>query len=90
MKYRLINGLKDGLFVFIGVVLVVIFLNYTGFNFGHNRIWSGLGNLELINIFEDKELNGLLVLSVVLGAIAFSIGFYSNSNDKKSKDFTRE
>ncbi|WP_182579782.1 hypothetical protein [Staphylococcus xylosus] len=46
MKYRLINGLKDGLFVFIGVVLVVIFLNYTGFNFGHNRIWSGLGNLE--------------------------------------------
>ncbi|PHK49049.1 hypothetical protein [Staphylococcus edaphicus] len=79
MKNRFITGLKDGLFVFVVVVLVAIFFNYTGIHFGHNRIWSSLGKLELINIFEEKELNGLLILSVILGAMAFLTGFFSTT-----------
>ena len=77
VKYRVMSGLKDGLFVFIGVVLIALFFNYTGIHFGHNRLWGSLGNLNVINIFEDKALNGLLILGVILGMIAFILGFAS-------------
>lgn len=89
VKYRVISGLKDGLFVFIGVVLIAFFFNYTGIQFGHNRLWGSLGNLNVINIFEDKALNGLLILGVILGMIAFILGFASPKNNK-SKDFKEE
>lgn len=59
LKIRIINGLKDGLFVFIGAIIITLILNYINFDFGHNRIWSLLGNLGLVNVFEDVQLNGL-------------------------------
>ncbi|RIL33368.1 hypothetical protein BUY86_12395 [Staphylococcus equorum] len=90
MKKRIVSGVKVGFFVFIGVVIIAIFLNVTGLNIGHNRIWSSLGNLELINIFEDKELNGLIVLSFILGFIAFILGFSSFDKVKKSKKLKDE
>ncbi|MEB8188441.1 hypothetical protein [Staphylococcus xylosus] len=48
MSRRVISGLKDGLFVLISVVLIAFLLNYLGWDFGKNRIWNGLGNLNLI------------------------------------------
>lgn len=90
VKKRIVNGVKDGFFVFIGVVIIAIILNVTGLNMGHNRIWSSLGNLELINIFKDKELNGLIVLSFILGFIAFILGFSSFDKVKKSKKLKDE
>ncbi|RIM12555.1 hypothetical protein BUY35_17260 [Staphylococcus cohnii] len=86
----MVSGVKDGSFVFIGVVIIAIFLNVTGLYIGHNRTWSSLGNLELINIFEDKELNGLIVLSFILGFIAFILGFSSFDKVKKSKKLKDE
>jgi len=77
--------LKDGLFVFISVVVVAILLNYTGWHFGHNRIWGSLGKLGLIHIFKDQELNGLLILGVILGTIAFLLGFLF-PDDKKEDE----
>uniref|UniRef100_UPI0039F64A21 hypothetical protein n=1 Tax=Staphylococcus gallinarum TaxID=1293 RepID=UPI0039F64A21 len=59
LKIRIINGLKDGLFVFIGAIIIALILNYINFDFGHNRIWSLFGNLGLVNVFEDVQLNGL-------------------------------
>ncbi|MDN5830327.1 MAG: hypothetical protein L0L59_07795 [Staphylococcus equorum] len=59
-------------------------------NFAHNRVWSSLGNLELINIFKDKELNGMIVLGLILGFIAFILGFSSFEKVKKSKKLKDE
>lgn len=82
MSRRVINRLKDGLFVLISVVLIAFLLNYLGWDFGKNRIWSGLGNLNLIQFFNNNELNGLLVLGMILGVVAFILGF--TMSDKKS------
>lgn len=90
VKKRIVSGVKDGFFVFIGVVIIAIFLNVTGLNFAHNIVWSSLGNLELINIFKDKELNGLIVLGFILGFIAFILGFSSFDKVKKSKKLKDE
>lgn len=83
---RIINGLKDGLFVLISVFIVALILNYTGWNFGHNRIWDSLGKLELIHVFNDQELNGLIILGIVLGSIAFVLGFIFPNDDKQNAE----
>ncbi|PKI11982.1 hypothetical protein CW743_11015 [Staphylococcus shinii] len=62
MSRRVINGLKDGLFVLISVTLVTLLLNYSGWDFGRNKIWNALGNLNLVHVFNNNELNGLLCL----------------------------
>lgn len=90
MNKRIISGLKDGLFVFIVAILIALILNFMDFNFGHNRIWTYLGNLELINIFDDKELNGLVILGFILSIIAFALGCSSPDKDKKAKEIDRE
>ncbi|MCD8851324.1 hypothetical protein NGB28_06490 [Staphylococcus xylosus] len=82
MSRRVISGLKGGLFVLISVVLIAFLLNYLGWDFGKNRIWNGLGNLNLIQFFNNNELNGLLVLGMILGVVAFILGF--TMSDKKS------
>lgn len=82
MSRRVISGLKDGLFVLISVVLIAFLLNYLGWDFGKNRIWNGLGNLNLIQFFNNNELNGLLVLGMILGVVPFILGF--TMSDKKS------
>lgn len=83
MSRRVISGLKDGLFVLVSVFLVAFLLNYLGWDFGRNRVWSTLGNLNLVHVFNNNELNGLLVLGVILGVIAFILGF--TISDKKSR-----
>lgn len=79
--------MKDGAFVFINIILITLLLNFTGFNFGHNRIWSNLGDLGLINIFNDNQLNGFIVLGFILGIIAFIFGFAYPSKVQKKASF---
>ncbi|SCU22279.1 Uncharacterised protein [Staphylococcus xylosus] len=83
MSRRVISGLKDGLFVLISVMLVTFILNFLEWDFGRNRIWSALGNLNLVHVFNNNELNGLLILGMILGVIAFILGF--TVSDKKSR-----
>lgn len=85
MSRRVINGLKDGLFVLISVTLVTLLLNYLGWDFGRNKIWNALGNLNLIHFFNNNELNGLLVLGVILAVIAFILGFAMPDKKKKPR-----
>lgn len=83
MSRRILSGLKDGLSVVIGVVLVSFILNYIGIDFGHNRIWSNLGDLGLINMFVNKELNGLIVLGLMLSVLSFAFGYAYPSKKNK-------
>ena len=43
VKYRVMSGLKDGLFVFIGVVLIALFFIIQGYNLviiGFEVVWA--------------------------------------------------
>lgn len=70
----------------MGAILIALILNFMNFSFGDNKIWTNLGNLGLINIFGDEQLNGLVILGFILGIIAFALGFFSAANDKKTKE----
>lgn len=85
MNKRIISGIKDGAFVFVSAVLIALVLNFMDFNFGHNRFWTYLGNLELITFFDNTQLYGLVVLGFILGVIAFVLGFLFLDDDKGKK-----
>ncbi|PTK88186.1 hypothetical protein [Staphylococcus gallinarum] len=82
MNKRVLSGLKVGLTVLLCEILVVLILNYIGVDIDHNRIWNNLGDLGLINIFVNKELNGLIILGLILIILTFAFGsnYPSNKN----------
>lgn len=46
-------------------------LNYIDLNISLNKYWSKLGNLGLINIYENNNLNGLVTLGFILAGLSF-------------------
>ena len=46
-------------------------LNYMDWNISLNKYWSKLGNLGLINIYENNNLNGLVTLGFILAGLSF-------------------
>ena len=76
-----VKAAKEGLSVLVLWVLVAIILKFLKMDFGYNRFWTYLGNFEIINFFDDKALNGLIVLSFLLGLIVFVLSL-SLSNKK--------
>ncbi|WP_254388741.1 hypothetical protein [Staphylococcus hominis] len=49
MGKRVVNGIKEGLSVFVPLVIVAITLNFLKLDIGYNRFWTYLGNLGIIN-----------------------------------------
>lgn len=80
MNKRVLSGLKVGLTVLLCVILVVLILNYIGVDIDQHRIWNNLGDLGLINIFVNKELNGLIILGLILIILTFAFGYNYPSN----------
>ena len=78
------NGIKEGLSVFVLLVIVAIILNFLKLDIGYSRFWTYLGNLGIINFFDEKPLNGLVILGFLLGLIVFVLSlFLSNKKIKK-------
>ncbi|MDS3888377.1 hypothetical protein [Staphylococcus hominis] len=84
MSKKVIEGIKEGLTIFIIAIAIAIVLNILDLNIGYNRFWKYLGNLEIINIFDNKELNGLIILGFIIGVIVFLINLFSS--DKEDED----
>lgn len=84
MSKKVIEGIKEGLTIFIIAIAIAIVLNILDLNIGYNRFWKYLGNLEIINIFDNKELNGLIILGFIIGFIVFLINLFSS--DKEDED----
>ena len=84
MNKKVIEGIKEGLTIFIIAIAIAIVLNILDLNIGYNRFWKYLGNLEIINIFDNKELNGLIILGFIIGVIVFLINLFSS--DKEDED----
>lgn len=81
MGKRVVKAAQEGLSVLVLCVVVAIILNFSKMDFGYNRFWTYLGNFEIINFFDEKELNGLIVLGFLLGLIVFVLSL-SLSNKK--------
>lgn len=83
MGKRVVKAVKEGLSVLVLWVVVAIIFNFFKMDFGYNRFWTYLGNFEIINFFNGKALNGLIVLSFLLGLIVFVLSL--SLSDKKIK-----
>ncbi|MBF7019719.1 hypothetical protein ISO99_07315 [Staphylococcus sp. 18_1_E_LY] len=54
-------------------------------NISLNKYWSKLGNLGLINIYENNNLNGLLTLGFILAGLSFIYDMFFKKATKNSK-----
>lgn len=84
MRKRVVKGIKEGLSVFILLVIVAITLNFLKLDIGYNRFWTYLGNLGIINIFDEKPLNGLIFLGFLLGLVIFILSLLLPDKDKNN------
>ena len=84
MNKKVIEGIKEGLTIFIIAIAIAIVLNILNLNIGYNRFWKYLGDLGIINIFDNKTLNGLIILGFIIGFIVFLINLFSS--DKEDED----
>lgn len=84
MSKKVIEGIKEGLTIFIIAIAIAIVLNILDLNIGYNKFWKYLGNLRIINFFDNEALNGLIILGFIIGVIIFLINLFSS--DKKDED----
>ncbi|WP_145438693.1 hypothetical protein [Staphylococcus hominis] len=84
MSKKVIEGIKEGLTICIIAIVIAIVLNILDLNIGYNKFWKYLGNLGIINIFDNKALIGLIILGFVIGLVVFLINLFSY--DKENKD----
>ena len=61
-------------------------LNYMDLNISLNKYGSKLGNLGLINIYENNNLNGLVTLGFILAGLSFVYDMYDMLFKKESKE----
>ena len=80
---RVVNGIKEGVSVFVFIVIIAIIINYMDLNTRVNNIWNYLGNFEIIKIFDDNALNGLIVLGILIGLGVFVLALFSPETDNK-------
>ncbi|HDM0313456.1 MULTISPECIES: hypothetical protein [Staphylococcus] len=54
-------------------------------NISLNKYWSKLGNLGLINIYENNNLNGLVTLGFILAGLSFVYDMLFKKESKEVK-----
>lgn len=54
-------------------------------NISLNKYWSKLGNLRLINIYENNNLNGLVTLGFILAGLSFVYDMLFKKESKEVK-----
>ena len=84
MSKKVIEGIKEGLTIFMIAIAIAIVLNILDLNIGYNKFWKYLGNLGIINIFDNKELNGLIILGFIIGFIVFLINLFSSDKEDEA------
>ena len=76
------KAIKEGLSVFVLLTIVAIALNFLKLDIGYSKFWTYLGNLEIIQFFDEKSLNGLIILGFLLGLIVFILALFFPDKDK--------
>ena len=71
IKTKLFKALKDAIIIILIIFLITTLLDYTNLNINLNQFGNKIGNLGLVNIYENKNLNGLLSLGCILASLSF-------------------
>ena len=82
MQNRVVKAIKEGLSVFVLLTIVAIALNFLKLDIGYSKFWTYLGNLEIIQFFDEKSLNGLIILGFLLSLIVFILALFFPDKDK--------
>ncbi|MFS2236978.1 hypothetical protein, partial [Staphylococcus hominis] len=86
IKNKLFKAIKDVIVIILIIFLVATVLNYMDLNISLNKYWSKFGNLGLINIYENNNLNGLVTLGFILAGLSFVYDMYDMLFKKESKE----
>ncbi len=71
IKTKLFKALKDAIIIILIILLITTLLDYMSLNINLNQFGNKIGNLGLVNIYENKNLNGLLSLGFILASLSF-------------------
>ncbi|MCT1914846.1 MULTISPECIES: hypothetical protein [Staphylococcus] len=71
IKTKLFKALKDAMIIILIILLITTLLDYMSLNINLNQFGNKIGNLGLVNIYENKNLNGLLSLGFILASLSF-------------------
>ena len=58
IKTKLFKALKDAMIIILIILLITTLLDYMSLNINLNQFGNKIGNLGLVNIYENKNLNG--------------------------------
>lgn len=68
---KLVNALKDVIFIILFIFFVATILNFFNIDVSFNKFGTKLGNLDIIHIYDSSNLNGLVTLGIVLAILSF-------------------
>jgi len=71
IKTKFFKAIKDAMIIIFIILLITTLLDYMNLNINLNQFGNKIGDLGLINIYENKNLNGLLSLGFILAGLSF-------------------
>ncbi|MGI2268780.1 hypothetical protein [Staphylococcus cohnii] len=90
IKTKLFKALKDAIIIILIIFLITTLLDYTNLNINLNQFGNMIGNLGLVNIYENKNLNGLLSLGFILAGLSFIYDMFFKQATTKLEENERK
>ncbi|MES3714423.1 hypothetical protein ABC762_13095 [Staphylococcus ureilyticus] len=85
IKTKLFKAIKDAMIIIFIILLITTLLDYMNLNINLNQFGNKIGDLGLINIYENKNLNGLLSLGFILASLSFIYDMFFKKQQQKLK-----
>lgn len=85
IKNKFWKAIKDAIIIILVIFLVATVLDYMDLNISLNKYGNKLAKLELINIYKNNNLNGLLTLGFIIAGLSFVYDIFSKKETKEIK-----
>lgn len=85
IKKKFWKAIKDAIIIILIIFLVATVLDYMNLNISLNKYGDKLAKLELINIYKNNNLNGLLTIGFILAGLSFVYDMFLKKETKEVK-----
>ena len=85
IKNKFWKAIKDAIIIILIIFLVATVLDYMNLNISLNKYGDKFAKLELINIYKNNNLNGLLTLGFILAGLSFVYDMFLKKETKEVK-----